>query len=62
MPLQVSHQISYCLTIKIKNLAMLRKMHGTNFFHIQFLGRTSIKCQNAPVLPPAQVFILMVKL
>jgi hypothetical protein len=35
---------------------MLRKIHGTNFFHIKFLGRTNIKCQNGPVLPPAQVF------
>jgi hypothetical protein len=35
---------------------MLRKIHGTNFFHIKFLGRTYIKCQNAPVLPPTQVF------
>jgi hypothetical protein len=24
--------------------------------HIKFLGRTSIKYQNGPVLPPAQVF------
>jgi hypothetical protein len=30
--------------------------HGTNFFHIKFLDRTNIKCQNRPVLPPAQVF------
>jgi hypothetical protein len=29
---------------------MLRKIYGTNFFH------TNIKCQNGPVLPPAQVF------
>jgi hypothetical protein len=35
---------------------MLRKTHGTNFFHIKFLDRTYIKCQNGPVLPPAQVF------
>jgi hypothetical protein len=35
---------------------MLRKIHGTNFFHIKFLDRTYIKCQNEPVLPPAQVF------
>jgi hypothetical protein len=28
------------MTIKIKNLAMLRKIHVTNFFHIKFLGRT----------------------
>jgi hypothetical protein len=35
---------------------MLRKNHGTNFFHIKFLVRTNIKCQNGPVLPPAQVF------
>jgi hypothetical protein len=35
---------------------MLRKIHGTNFFHIQFLGPTHIKCQNGPVLPPALVF------
>jgi hypothetical protein len=46
----------YRLTIKIKSLAILRKIHGTNFFHIKFLGRTNIKCQNEPVLPPAQVF------
>jgi hypothetical protein len=30
---------------------MLLKIHGTNF-----LGPTNIKCQNEPVLPPAQVF------
>jgi hypothetical protein len=35
---------------------MLRKIHVTNFFHIKFLGRPNIKCQNGPVLPPAQVF------
>jgi hypothetical protein len=35
---------------------MLRKIHGTNFFHIKFLGRYNIKCQNGPVLPPAQDF------
>jgi hypothetical protein len=35
---------------------MLRKVHGTNFFHIKFLDRPNIKCQNGPVLPPAQVF------
>jgi hypothetical protein len=35
---------------------MLRKIHGTNFFHIKFLDRLNIKCQNGPVLPPAQVF------
>jgi hypothetical protein len=35
---------------------MLRKTHGTNFFHIKFFGRTNIKCQNGLVLPPAQVF------
>jgi muramidase (phage lysozyme) len=44
------------MTIKIKNLAMLWKIHGTNFFHIKFLDRTIIKSQNGPVLPPAQVF------
>jgi hypothetical protein len=35
---------------------MLRKIHGTNFFHITFLDRTNIKCQNGPVLPSTQVF------
>jgi hypothetical protein len=35
---------------------MLRKIHGTNFFHIKFLDCSNIKCQNGPVLPPAQVF------
>jgi hypothetical protein len=35
---------------------MLRKIHGTNFFHIKFLGRTNNKCQNGLVLLPAQVF------
>jgi hypothetical protein len=35
---------------------MLRKIHGTNFFHIKFLGHTNITCQIGPVLPPAQVF------
>jgi hypothetical protein len=39
-----------------KNLAMLRKIHGTNFFHRKFLGHISIKCQNGPVLPLPQVF------
>jgi hypothetical protein len=34
---------------------MLRKIHGTNFFHINFLDHPNIKCQNGPVLPPAQV-------
>jgi hypothetical protein len=42
---------------KKKNLAMSRKIHDTNFFHIYFLDtRTNIKCQNGPVLPPAQGF------
>jgi hypothetical protein len=35
---------------------MLRKIRGTNFFHIKLLDHTNIKCQNEPVLPPAQVF------
>jgi hypothetical protein len=35
---------------------MLRQIHGTNIFHITFLGRTNINCQNGQVLPPAQVF------
>jgi hypothetical protein len=35
---------------------MLRKIHGTNFFHIKFLSRSNIKCQNGRVLPPAQGF------
>jgi hypothetical protein len=35
---------------------MLRKIHGTNFFNIKILDRPNIKCQNGPVLPPAQVF------
>jgi hypothetical protein len=35
---------------------MLRRIHGTNFFHIKFLDRSNIKCQNGLVLPPAQVF------
>jgi hypothetical protein len=35
---------------------MLRKIYGTNFFHIKLLDRAIIKCQNGPVLPPAQVF------
>jgi hypothetical protein len=35
---------------------MLRKIHGTNFFHINFLYRSNIKFQYGPVLPPAQVF------
>jgi hypothetical protein len=35
---------------------MLRKIHGTNFFHIKFLDRPNIKCHNGPVLPPVQVF------
>jgi hypothetical protein len=35
---------------------MLRKIHGTNFFHIELFDRTDINCQNGPVLPPAQVF------
>jgi hypothetical protein len=39
-----------------ENLAMLRKIHGTNFSHIKFLDRPNIKCQNGQVLPPAQVF------
>jgi hypothetical protein len=34
-----SRDFMYSLTIKIKHLAMLRKIHGTNFFHIKFLGR-----------------------
>jgi hypothetical protein len=35
---------------------MLQKIHAINFFHKKCLGRTNIKCQNVPVLPPAQVF------
>jgi hypothetical protein len=37
---------------------MLRKIHGTNFFHTKFLDRPNIKSQNGPVLPPAQVFYI----
>jgi hypothetical protein len=41
---------------------MLRKIHGTNnFFHTKVLGRTNIKCQNGPMLPPAQVFCFNVQ-
>jgi hypothetical protein len=50
------------MTIKIKNLAMLRKIHGTNFFHIKVLDRNNINCQNGPVLPSLRFFILMVRL
>jgi hypothetical protein len=32
------------------------ELRNTHFFHIKFLDRTNIKCQNGPVLPPAQVF------
>jgi hypothetical protein len=39
---------------------MLRKIHGTNFFHIKLLDRINIKCKNGPVLP--RFFILMVRL
>jgi hypothetical protein len=36
---------------------MLQKIRGTFvFFHIKLLDRNTIKCQNGPVLPPAQVF------
>jgi hypothetical protein len=35
---------------------MLRKIHGTKFFHIKFLRRTIMNFQNGPVMPPAQVF------
>jgi hypothetical protein len=35
---------------------MLRKIHGTNFFHIKFLDRPNIKRQKGRVLPPGQVF------
>jgi hypothetical protein len=35
---------------------MLRKIHGTNFFYIKFLGRINIKCQNGQVLTSAPVF------
>jgi hypothetical protein len=38
---------------------MLRKIHGTNFFHYEILGRTKFKFQNGPVLPPAQVFFYL---
>jgi hypothetical protein len=34
---------------------MLRKINELIFFHIKFLDRNNIKCQNGPVLPPAQV-------
>jgi hypothetical protein len=37
---------------------MLRKFNGTNFSHIKLFERTYIKCQDRPVLPPAQVFYL----
>jgi hypothetical protein len=35
---------------------MLRKSHGTNFFHTKFLDRINFKRQNGPVLPSVQVF------
>jgi hypothetical protein len=41
---------------KNKNLAMLRNIHGTKFFHIKLLDQYNIKCQNGPVLPPPLVF------
>jgi hypothetical protein len=34
---------------------MLRKIYGTNFFHIKFLGRKH-QMLNGPVLPPSEVF------
>jgi hypothetical protein len=40
----------------IKKLRHVAEIHGTNLFHIKFLGCTNIKCQKGPVLPPAQVF------
>jgi hypothetical protein len=39
-----------------KNKKRKRKIHGTDFFHLKFLGCPYNKCQNGPVLPPAQVF------
>jgi hypothetical protein len=41
---------------------MLRKIHGTNFFHIKLFGRLIIKCQNASAAPSSGFFILMVRL
>jgi hypothetical protein len=36
---------------------MLRPIHGTNLFQLEFLSRTTnIKCQNGTVPTPAQVF------
>jgi hypothetical protein len=35
---------------------MLRKSQGTNLYQIKYLARNNIKCQNGPVLPPAQVY------
>jgi hypothetical protein len=43
---------------KNKKPRLLRKIHRTNFFHIKFLDHPNIKCQNGPVLPPAQFFLL----
>jgi hypothetical protein len=35
---------------------MLRKSHRTNFFHIKFLTRNNIKCQNGPVVRQHKFF------
>jgi hypothetical protein len=43
----ISSKVLWSLTIKIKNLAMLRKIHDSNFFHIKFLDCTNIKCTSA---------------
>jgi hypothetical protein len=31
---------------------MLQKIYGTNLFHIKFLDRHNIKCQNGPDYKP----------
>jgi hypothetical protein len=46
---------------KNKKPRHVAEIPGTNFFHVNILNRTNIQCQNGQVLPPAQVFFLMVK-
>jgi hypothetical protein len=47
---------------KNKNLAMLRKIYGTNFFHIKFWVVVASNVKMNQCCPQLRFFILMVRL
>jgi hypothetical protein len=57
---QMVFHLFFALTVSIRSWVLFPTLCGS--INTKYMGRTNIKCQNGPVLPPAQVFILMVRL